>query len=101
MKAAKRLAEGTIKSVDEYTAEDAVTRHEKNYYRTGAFIVDAFSQQNDALSRVPENHKLRLDNYREILSPAQIKELIRTAKSSVSMLEDYIAFLENELEVSE
>ena len=101
MEAAKRLAEGTIKSVDEYTAEDAVTRQEENYYRTGAFIVDAFSQQNDALGRVPENHRLRLDNYREILSPTQIKELIRTAKSSVSMLEDYIAFLENELEVSE
>ena len=41
---------------------------------------------------------MRLDNYREMLSPAQIKELIRTAKSSVAMLEDYIAFLENELE---
>ena len=96
--AAKRLAEGAIKSVDEYTAEDAVTRHEENYYRTGSFIVDAFSQQNNDLYRVPENHRQLLDNYRKMLSPAQIKELIRTAKSSVAMLEDYITFLENELE---
>ena len=27
---------------------------EENYYRTGAFIVDAFSQQNSALTHVPE-----------------------------------------------
>ena len=100
-KAAKRLAEGTIKSVDEYTAESAATAREENYYRTGAFIVDSFSGYSSALRHVPENHKLLLDNYREILSPAQIKELIRTAKSSVALLEDYITFLENELEVSE
>ena len=98
MKAAKRLAEGTIKSVDEYAAEGEATTQEVNYYRSGAFIVDSFSQHNNALLTIPEAHKSRLDNYRKMLSPAQIKELIRTAKSSVAMLEDYIAFLENELE---
>ena len=99
--AAKQLTEGTIKSVDEYAAEGTATAREENYYRTGAFIVDSFSGYSSALRHVPENHKLLLDNYRKMLSPAQIKELIRTAKSSVSLLEDYIAFLENELEVSE
>ena len=99
--AAKQLTEGTIKSVDEYTAEGTATTREENYYRTGAFIVDSFSGYSSALRHVPENHKLLLDNYRKMLSPAQIGELIRTAKSSVSLLEDYIAFLENELEVSE
>ena len=64
-------------------------------------IVDSFSGYSSALRHVPENHKLLLDNYRKILSPAQIKELIRMAKSSVALLEDYITFLENELEVSE
>ena len=72
-----------------------------NYYRTGAFIVDSFSEHSSSLRRIPENHKLLLDNYREMLSPAQLKELIRTAKSSVAMLENYIAFLENELEGTE
>ena len=101
MEAAKQLTEGTIKSVDEYTAEGTATAHEADYYHTGAFIVDSFSGHSNALQHIPENHKLLLDNYRKILSPAQIKELIRTAKSSVSLLEDYIAFLKNELEVSE
>ena len=96
--AAKQLTAGTIKSVDEYTAEDAATACETDYYHTGAFIVDSFSGHSNALQRIPENHKLLLDNYRKMLSPAHIKELIRTAKSSVALLEDYIAFLENELE---
>ena len=99
--AAKRLTDGTIKSVDEYSAGGAVTKRKDNYYCTGAYIVDAFSEHNNSLRHIPENHKLFLDNYRKILSPAQIKELIRTAKGSAAMLEDYIAFLETELEVLE
>ncbi len=100
-KAAKRLAEGTIKSVDEYTAGGAAAKREDNYYHTGAFIVDSFSQQNIALARVPDTYKLHLEHYREILSPEQIKTMIGIAKGSIKMLQDYIAFLNNELEVSE
>ena len=99
--AAKQLTDGTIKSVDEYTSGGAATVREDNYYRTGAFIVDAFLEQNNALSRIPEAYKLRLDHYREILSPEQIKAMIGVAKGSIKMLQDYIAFLNNELEVSE
>ncbi|WP_343252638.1 ParB/RepB/Spo0J family partition protein [Ligaoa zhengdingensis] len=99
--AAKRLTEGTIKSVDEYTAEGTAIVRESNYYCTGAFIVDSFSEQNDALSRVPEAYKLRLEHYREILSSEQIKAMIGIAEDSIKLLEDYIAFLNNELEVSE
>lgn len=99
--AAKQLTEGTIKSVDEYTAEGAVAVREDNYYCTGAFIVDSFLQQNDMLGRIPEAYKLRLDHYREILSPEQIKAMIGIANGSIKMLQDYIAFLNNELEVSE
>lgn len=101
MEAAKQLTEGTIKSVDEYTAEGAVTVREDNYYCTGAFIVDSFLQQNDVLGRIPEAYKLRLDHYREILSSEQIKAMIGIANGSIKMLQDYIAFLNNELEVSE
>ena len=57
--AAKRLTEGTIKSVDEFTAGCAATR-EKDYYCTGAFIVDAFSEHNHTLGRIPEFHRLCL-----------------------------------------
>lgn len=99
--AAKRLTEGTIKSVDEYTAEDTVATREDHYYRTGAFIVDAFSEQNDALGRVPEAYKLHLDHYRKILSSEQIKAMIGIAEDSTKLLEDYIVFLNNELEVAE
>ncbi len=99
--AAKQLTEGTIKSVDEYTAEGAVAVREDNYYCTGAFIVDSFLQQNDVLGRIPEAYKLRLDHYREILSPKQIKAMIGIAQGSIKMLQDYVAFLNNELEVSE
>jgi len=99
--AAKRLTEGTIKSVDEYTAGDATTMREDNYYCTGAFIVDSFSQQNNVLSRIPDTYKLRLDHYREILSPEQIRAMIGIAQDSIKMLQDYVAFLNNELEVSE
>ena len=99
--AAKQLVDGTIKSVDEYTAGGAATVRGDNYYHTGAFIVDSFSQQNDVLSRVPDSYKLRLDHYREILSPEQIKAMIDIAQSSIKMLQDYVAFLNNELEVSE
>ena len=99
--AAKQLTEGAIKSVDEYTAGSAATMRENNYYRTGAFIVDAFSQHNNTLRSIPEAYKLRLDHYREILSPEQIKDMICIAKDSVKMLQDYIAFLNDELEVSE
>lgn len=101
MEAAKQLTKGTIKSVDEYTAEDATTVREGNYYQTGAFLVDAFSQHNDALGRIPEAYKLRLGHYREILSSEQIKAMIGIAKGSIKMLQDYINFLNNELEVSE
>ena len=101
MEAAKQLTEGTIKSVDEYTAEDAATVREGNYYQTGAFLVDAFSQHNNALGRIPEAYKLRLEHYREILSSEQIKAMIGIAKGSIKMLQDYINFLNNELEVSE
>ena len=101
MEAAKQLTEGTIKSVDEYTAEDAATVRKGNYYQTGAFLVDAFSQHNNALGRIPEAYKLRLEHYREILSSEQIKAMIGIAKGSITMLQDYINFLNNELEVSE
>ena len=37
----------------------------------------------------------------EILSPEQIKAMIGVANGSIKMLQDYIAFLNNELEVSE
>ena len=74
---------------------------EDNYYRTGAFIVDAFLEQNNALSRIPEAYKLRLDHYREIMSSEQIKAMIGIAKGSIKMLQDYVAFLDNELEVFE
>lgn len=63
--AAKQLTDGTIKSVDEYASGGTATVHEDNYYRTGAFIVDAFLEQNNALSRIPEAYKLHLDHYRE------------------------------------
>lgn len=99
--AAKQLTEGTIKSVDEYTAEGAVAVREDNYYCTGAFIVDSFSQQNNVLNRVPDAYKSHLEQYREILSPEQIKSMIGIAQGSIKMLQDYIAFLNNELEVSE
>ncbi len=99
--AAKQLTDGTIKSVDEYTSGGAATVREDNYYRTGAFIVDAFLEQNNALNRIPEAYKLRLDHYREILSPEQIKAMIGVANGSIKMLQDYIAFLNNELEVFE
>jgi len=99
--AAKRLAEGTIQSVDEYTAKGATTMREDNYYCTGAFIVDSFSQQNNALNHVPNAYKLRLDHYREILSFEQIKAMIGIAQDSIKMLQDYVAFLNNELEVFE
>lgn len=98
---AKRLTEGTIKSVDEYTAGGAATTREDHYYCTGAFIVDSFSQQNDVLSRVPDAYKLHLEHYREILSSEQIKAMIGIAQGSIKMLQDYVAFLNNELEVSE
>ena len=99
--AAKQLTEGTIKSVDEYTTESAAKVREKNYYRTGAFIVDAFSEQNDTLGRIPEAYKLRLEHYREILTSEQIKAMIGIAAESIKKLQDYIAFLNNELEVTE
>ena len=99
--AAKQLTEGRIKSVDEYTSEGAATMREGNYYRTGAFIVDAFLEQNNALSRIPEAYKLRLEHYREILSSEQIKAMIGIAEDSIKKLQDYIAFLNNELEVTE
>lgn len=99
--AAKQLKEGTIKSVDEFTAEDAATVREGNYYQTGAFLVDTFSQHNDALGRIPEAYKSHLEHYREILSPGQIQAMIGIAKGSIKMLQDYINFLNNELEVSE
>lgn len=99
--AAKQLTDGTIKSVDEYASGGAAAVREDNYYRTGAFIVDAFLEQNNALSRIPEAYRLRLDHYREILSPEQIKAMIGISKGSIKMLQDYITFLNNELEVSE
>lgn len=101
VEAAKQLTDGTIKSVDEYTSGGAAAVREDNYYRTGAFIVDAFLEQNNALSRIPEAYRLRLDHYREILSPEQIKAMIGISKGSIKMLQDYITFLNNELEVSE
>ena len=99
--AAKQLTDDTIKSVDEYASRDAATVRGDNYYRTGAFIVDAFLEQNNALSRIPEAYKLRQDHYREILSPEQIKVMIGIANSSIKLLQNYITFLNNELEVSE
>lgn len=101
MEAAKQLTEGTIKSVDEFTGEGAVTMRPNNYYRTGAFIVDTFSQHNSTLTHIPEAYKLRLDHYREILSSEQIKAMIGIAEDSIKKLQDYIAFLNNELEVTE
>lgn len=99
--AAKQLAEGMIKSVDEYTAGRTTATQGDNYYCTGAFIVDSFSQQSDVLSRVPDAYKLHLEHYREILSPKQIKTMISIAQGSIKMLQDYVALLNNELEVSE
>ena len=96
--AAGQLVAGEIKSVNEYTADDSDTTQEENYYCSGAFIVDSFSLHNNALYTVPESHKLRLDNYREILSPEQIKSMICIAEGSIKMLQKYVAFLNNELQ---
>ena len=63
--------------------------------------MDAFAEHNSALRRIPEAYESHLDHYREMLSPAQIKEMIDTAKSSIAMLQDYITFLNHEMEVSE
>ena len=100
-KVAKQLTEGTIKSVDEYMAESAKTVRDNNYYKSGAFIVDSFSQQNFALTLVPKAHKSHLEHYREILSPKQIETMAKIAEGSIKMLQSYVAFLNNELEVSE
>ena len=96
--AAEQLVAGEIKSVDEYTADDSDTTREDNYYCSGAFIVDAFFQHNSALYSIPENHRLRLDNYRKMLSPQQLQSLICIAESSIKMLQEYIAFLNSELQ---
>ena len=96
--AAGQLVAGEIKSVDEYTAEDVATSREENYYCSGAFIVDSFSLHNNSLYSIPENHRLRLDNYRKMLSPEQIKSLICIAESSIEMLHEYVTFLNNELQ---
>ena len=98
---AKRLTEGTIKSVDEYMAESAKTVRDNNYYKSGAFIVDSFSQQNFALTLVPKAHKSHLEHYREVLSPKQIEAMVKIAEGSIEVLQSYVAFLNNELEVSE
>ena len=97
--AAEQLACGKIKSVDEFVS-DMVTPH-VSYYSTGAFIVDAFAEHNSVLRRIPEAYESHLEHYREMLSPAQIQEMIDTAKGSIAMLENYITFLNHELEVSE
>ena len=96
--AAEQLVAGEIKSVDEYTADDSDTTREDNYYCSGAFIVDAFSQHNSALYTIPENHRFRLDNYRKMLSPQQLKSLICVAENSIEMLQEYVSFLNNELQ---
>ena len=96
--AAEQLVAGEIKSVDEYTADDSDTTREDNYYCSGAFIVDAFSQQNSTMHTIPISHKLRLDNYRKMLSPQQLKSLICIAEGSIEMLQEYVAFLNNELQ---
>ena len=61
--------------------------------------MDAFSEYNRTLCRIPEAYKSRLANYRKILSPQQIKAMIGIAEGSIKMLRDYIAFLEREMEV--
>ena len=99
--AAAQLAEGKIKSVDEYTAQGKSTEQEQNYYLTGAFVVEAFTEHSNALARIPDAHRSRLEHYREMLSHEQIKELIGISNSSLEMLREYINFLNNELEVSE
>ena len=96
--AAKQLTEGAIKSIDEYTAEGTTTGREDNYYCSGAFIVDSFSQQNSTMHTIPISHKLRLDNYRKMLSPQQLQSLICIAENSIKMLQEYVAFLNNELQ---
>ena len=97
--AAEQLVCGKIKSVDEFVSDMVTPR--VSYYSTGAFIVDAFAEHNSALRRIPEAYESHLDHYREMLSPAQIQVMIDTAKISIAMLQDYITFLNHEMEVSE
>ena len=100
--AAKQLAEGKITSVDEYAAEKApAAKVEDNYYRTGAFIVDSFADQNSTLRNVPNKHQIFLKNYRKIMTREHIKSMIGIANGTIKMLQDYISFLENELNVLE
>lgn len=100
--AAKQLAEGKIKSVDEYAAKDApAAKDEDNYYRTGAFIVDSFADQNSTLSNIPSKHRMFLPHYREIMKREHIKDMIDIANGTIKMLQKYITFLENEMNVLE
>lgn len=99
---AKQLAEGKIKSADEYAAKETPTAaDEDNYYKSAAFIADCFADQNSTLRNVPNKHRIFLKNYRKIMTREHIKSMIDIANDSIKMLQDYISFLENELNVLE
>ena len=95
--AAAQLADGTIRSVDEYTRAPASQDESQiNYYRSGAFIVDTFSTSAAVLSNVREGHRTLLENYRRILTPTQIQKLKQLAADTAILLNDYAIFLEAE-----
>ena len=99
---AKQLAEGKIKSADEYAAKETPTAaDEDNYYKSAAFIVDCFADQNSTLRNVPNKHRIFLKNYRTIMTREHIKSMIDISNGTIKMLQDYISFLENELKVLE
>ena len=46
-------------------------------------------------------HRIFLKNYRKIMTREHIKSMIDIANGTIKMLQDYISFLENELNVLE
>ena len=89
------------KSADDYATKETPAADEDNYYKSGAFIVDCFADQNSTLRNVPNKHRIFLKNYRKIMTREHIKPMIDIANGTIKMLQDYISFLENELNVLE
>ena len=100
--AAAKLVSGEIKSVDDYgKSKEESEAEQMDYYKTGAFLTDAFCKAVSGLYGVPNGHREHLDNYRSMLSAEQLQEMLKSAQSGRDLLADYIDFLSSELDYAQ
>ena len=97
--AAAQLVAGKIKSVDEYVSENKPeVEAGGNYYCSGVFFINEFAKCFQTITHLLSCHKSHSEGFQKLLSDEQMRKLEMMANDTAAAMQEYILFLNNEIE---